>query len=56
MRCYSHLLTGALSPKVKDAKSDRNITIQASDIANLTDKAIAILIARLYYLYPDIPK
>lgn len=50
MRCYSHLLTGVLSPKVRQPQSGKNIALKASDIGQLSDKAIANLIARLYYL------
>ena len=50
MRCYSHLLTGALSPKIKDSQTGRDISLKAADIERLSDKAIAKIIARLYYL------
>ena len=50
MRCYSHLLTGVLSPKVRDSQTGKDITLKAEDITNLSDKAIANIIARLYYL------
>ena len=49
MRLYSHLLTGVLSPKVEQENGEY-ITLQATDIEQLSDKAIANLIARLYYL------
>jgi 2OG-Fe(II) oxygenase superfamily len=49
MRRYSHLLTGVLSPKIKTATGEE-ITVTAEDIPNLSDKAIANLIAKLYYI------
>ncbi|VEP11328.1 2OG-Fe(II) oxygenase superfamily protein [Hyella patelloides LEGE 07179] len=50
MRCYAHLLTGVLSPQVKDTKTGKNVALKVEDIAHLSDKAIAKIIARLYYL------
>jgi hypothetical protein len=49
MRDYSHLLTGAVCPAVQDA-SGKLVTVTAELIPELTDKAIANMIARLYYL------
>ena len=49
MRGYSHLLTGVLSPKVQQENGEY-ISLQPEDINKLSDKAIAKLIARLYYL------
>ena len=49
MRCYSHLLTGALSPSVQDSVTGQMITLTYEDISKLTGKAIANIIARLYY-------
>ena len=41
MRCYTHLLTGVLSPKVRDPQSGKNIALKAEDLEHLSDKAIA---------------
>jgi hypothetical protein len=50
MRCYSHLLTGVLAPKVRSSPTGAEITLKTKDIDNLSDKAIAKIIARLYYI------
>jgi 2OG-Fe(II) oxygenase superfamily len=50
MRCYSHLLTGVLSPKVRSSPTGAEIALKTEYIANLSDKAIAKIIARLYYI------
>lgn len=50
MRHYSHLLTGALSPAVRDSSSGEMVTLTSEHIAKVTDKAIANIIAQLYRL------
>ncbi len=49
VRRYSHLLTGVLSPAVRDPGSGELVTLTAEHIAGASDKAIANIIARLYY-------
>lgn len=50
MRQYSQLLTGVLSPAVRDPGSGELVALTSEHIARATDKAIANIIARLYYL------
>ena len=49
MQYYSHLLTGALSPAIQDPATGKLVTLSSDHIAELTHKAIANIIARLYY-------
>lgn len=50
VKVYPHIITGAISPQIKDSNSGRMITIEADKIALLSDKQLEQLITSVFEL------